>query len=285
MPEDFPQIEENIQTIQETLQELLVDAIRALPGLIAALVIFIITLYIAGLTSRAARRAMDRRQASAHAKKIVTNIAYWSVLALGTIAALQQVGFNLTAFLTGLGIAGFTIGFALQDVSKNFISGLLLLIQQPFTIGEAIEVTGFGGTVIAIDLRATELHTFDGRVVFIPNADIFTNPITNFTRASRRRLELNGRVSYASDLEVVRQTALQAIRSVPGLLEVPAPLMNFHTFGSSTIDFTLYFWIDTGQVDMFIAKDRALLALKSAFDTAGIDVPYPVQTLHLKQEA
>lgn len=274
---------DEIENIPNTLQTLLTDLLLSLPSLIAAIVIFLITLYLASLFSRAVRRAMDRRNASAQAKNLMVKISYWSALILGTIAALQQVGFNLTAFLTGLGIIGFTIGFALQDVSKNFISGLLLLIQQPFSIGDSIEVNGFGGTVVQIDLRATEMHTFDGRVVFIPNADIFTSPITNFSRASRRRLELSSRVSYDSDLENVRQTALQAIQSIPGLLEFPAPVMNFHSLGDSTVDFTLYFWIDTSQIDMFIAKDRCVVALKNAFEASGIEIPYPIQMLHLKQ--
>jgi len=98
-------------------------------------------------------------------------------LILGIIIALQQVNFNVTAFLTGVGILGFTVGFALQDVSKNFVAGLLLLLQQPFNIGETIQVAGYTGRVSAINMRATELGTHDGQIVLIPNATVFTSPI------------------------------------------------------------------------------------------------------------
>jgi small conductance mechanosensitive channel len=85
---------------------------------------------------------------------------------------------------------GFTIGFALQDVSANFVAGFLLLIQQPFDIGNFIEVAGYDGKVLAVDLRATELLTSDGRRVMIPNSEVFSNPIINFTRTERRRIAL-----------------------------------------------------------------------------------------------
>jgi small conductance mechanosensitive channel len=197
------------------------------------------------------------------------------MIVLAITIALQQVGFNLTAFLTGLGIVGFTIGFALQDVSKNFVSGLLLLIQQPFNIGETIEVTGFTGTVISINLRATEMHTLDGRVVLIPNADVFTNPITNFSRAVARRVALEVGVDYESDLEGVRQVAINAIGSVHGLLGTPPPQITFQAFGLSAIEMTVYYWIDTVQTDPATAKDEGLVAMKGAFARAGIHMPYP----------
>ncbi len=271
--------------VTQPLEMLLTQFLGILPGLIAAVVIFFITLYIAGLVSRGVRRGLLRRSVNSQAVLLMTNISRWTVLTLGVIVALQQVGFNLTAFLTGLGIVGFTIGFALQDVSKNFIAGLLMLIQQPFSIGEAISVAGFGGKVITIDLRATEMHTWDGQVVLIPNATIFTSPITNYSRAVRRRVDIAIGVSYTSDMEKVRSIALGAIRGIPGLLEDPAPQLLFQGFGSSTIDLILYYWINTGQNDPFVAKDAGLVAIYSAFQSAGIEMPFPTQTLLFQRQA
>jgi small conductance mechanosensitive channel len=93
----------------------------------------------------------------------------------------------VTAFLTWLGIIGFTVGFALQDVMKNFAAGIILLIQKPFSVGEVIGVNGFDGTVLEITLRTTEMKALDGRLVTMPNADVLSNPIINYTRADRRR--------------------------------------------------------------------------------------------------
>lgn len=254
-----------------------------LPNLVTALVVFFLGLYLAGVFAGMVHRALKQRKANPKILLLGSKITRWTVVTLGIIVALQQVNFNVTAFLTGLGIVGFTIGFALQDVSKNFIAGILILIQQPFDLGDAIQVSGFTGTVLAIDLRATELHTYDGEVVFIPNGEIFTNPITNYSRAARRRVNLNAGVAYESDLEKVRSVALKAIAQIPGLLIDPEPSLKFQAFGSSTVDLTIYYWIDTEITDLVTAKDVGLVAIKKAFEDAAIDMPYPTQRVYLEQ--
>jgi small-conductance mechanosensitive channel len=270
-----------VTVLEGWLQRLL----DGLPNLIAALVIFIVFFYIAVLARRTVRLGMQRRNMSPKVIPLVTKSVYMAVLVLGTIVALQQVGFNVTAFLTGLGVVGFTIGFALQDVSKNFVSGLLLLIQEPFDVGETIEVKGFTGTVLAIDLRATEMQTLDGRIVIIPNADVFTNPITNFSRAKSRRLELKAGVAYDSDPELVRRTALEALAEVPGLLAEPEPQVMFSNFGGSTFDLTIYYWIDTALTNPLEAQDRGLVSVNRLFQAAGIEMPYPTQVVQVQNQA
>jgi small conductance mechanosensitive channel len=259
-------------TIPETFQELLIRLVNAVPALISAIVIFILSLYVAGLSRRAVLKALKLRNANAQITEMLMKITQWTVLGMGTIVALQQVGFNVTAFLAGLGIVGFTIGFALQDVSKNFVSGLLLLIQQPFNIGETIEVTGFTGKVVAIDMRATEVHTSDGRVVLIPNANVFTNPITNHSRTGTRRVELVLKVVAESDLNAVKEDVLQASRAVPGLKEQPPPAVNFSSIEFSTVELQVYYWIDTNETDLVLAKDAGLTAIKDALDRAGVQL-------------
>jgi small-conductance mechanosensitive channel len=210
---------------------------------------------------------------------VITSITRWSIIGLGIFVGLQQMGFDLSAFLVSLGVVGFTIGFALQDISKNFVAGLLLLLQQPFDIGQAIEVNGFSGTVLNVDLRATEIQTFDGKIVLIPNADVYTSSITNFSRAINRRLELNVGVANDTDLELARATALEAISKVKGVLDSPASQVAFNNFGPSSIDFTLYFWINTQETGLLDAKDQAIVKINTAFTEKGIEIPYPVQTV------
>lgn len=270
-----------MDVLTQPLQILLLRFLEALPGIIAAVVIFLATLYLAHLAARAISRSLRARKVNDQAILMISKISRYSIIIIGTIVALQQVGFNLTAFLTGLGIAGFTIGFALQDVSKNFISGILLLVERPFEIGDSIKVADYTGSVVAVDLRATEIRTLDGTVVFIPNSAIFTNPITNYSKATRRRVDISVGVGYDSDPELVRRTALQAIDTIPGLLREPAPSVLFQNFGGSTIDLTIYFWVDTQKMDPFAAKDTGLLAINKAFQQAQIEMPYPTQTLLL----
>lgn len=268
--------------IVKPFEDMLATLIAKLPNVITAIVIFILFIYLAIVVRRALRLGMQRRKMDPQVAALMTKVGYWTVVILGTIVALQQVGFNVTAFLTGVGVVGFTIGFALQDVSKNFVAGLLLLIQEPFDVGDTIEVKGFTGSVLAIDLRATEMKTLDGRLVLIPNSDVFTSPITNFTRALSRRVELQIGVSYESDPEHVRTTALKAISSIPGLLDDPPPQVVFNNFGPSTFDLSIYYWIDTAITTVFPAQDAGLVAINRLFQGAGIEMPYPTQVVQVK---
>ena len=274
---------EEPQPLLTILEQLVVDFLTLLPSVIAALVVFAVGLYLASIIRRLVRRSLERRTKNAQPITLLSQLAYWLVVILVAAISLQMVGFNLTAFLAGLGIAGITIGFALQDVSKNFIAGLLMMIQQPFEIGETIEVGGYTGEVKAIDLRATQIRTADGRLVLIPNGDVIITPITNFSQAESRRIEISTGVAYDSNPETVRQTALDAISGVPGMLSEPASEVLFQNFGSSTLDLTIYFWISTSQTNVAAAKDAGLKAIKGAFDEKQIEMPYPTQTVYLVQ--
>lgn len=274
---------EQSQPLTSILEQLVVDFLTLLPNLIAALVVFAIGIYLASIVRRLVRKALQRRTDNHQPIALLSQLAYWLVVILVAAISLQMVGFNLTAFLAGLGIVGITIGFALQDVSKNFIAGLLMLIQQPFEIGEFIEVSGYAGKVEMIDLRATQVRTVDGKLVLIPNGEVMISPITNFSRADSRRVEINTGVAYESDPERVRQTALEAISAVPGILSDPAPDAIFQNFGNTTFDMSIYFWIDTNQTNVLAAKDAGLNEIKQAFEQAEIDMPLPAQTVYLVQ--
>ena len=271
--------------LASSFQKIVQDAIAGIPNLIAAVVIFIISLYTAALLRRVIRKALQERDSNPQAVLLVSSLSYWSIMVLGLIVALEQVGFNLTAFLAGLGIAGFTIGFALQDVSKNFVSGLLMLIQQPFGIGDAVEIGGISGVVLKIDLRSTEIRAFDGRLILIPNADVYTQPITNYSRTDWRRVEIKIGVAYDTDMEHARQVALQAIQKINGLIVDRAPTVYFQEYGASTMNLALYYYVNTNQTDPFVAKDTGLLAIMDAFKREGIEMPYPTQVVYTQSLA
>ncbi len=205
-------------------------------------------------------------------------LAFWSIIVAGTISALQRF-FEVTAFLTGLGILGFTVGFALQDIMKNFASGIILLLQQPFHVGETIGVKGFDGTVLAIDLRSTEMRAADGRVVILPNADVLANPIVNYSRANQRRVELSLNLSHASEPSTVRQIVLEAIQRVPGFVADPEPMILFNSLTDHALELNANFWVDVTKSDPLHAKDAAILGIKSAFNEKGIEIPHPVQAV------
>ncbi len=257
------------QTISEAFANLRLNA----DNLFYAAIILLIGVLIARIVRKAVVTAMDRTKADPSAKFIVARLSFGSVVVLAILTALAQIGINVAALLAGLGIFGFALGFALQDVSKNFISGLLLLIQKPFSVGEIVQIDQYTGTVKDVQITATQLETLDGQIVFIPSALVYTNPIINISRATRRRIELQIGVAYDSDLEKVRQVALAAIAKITGLSEGSLPVVNFSTFGSYAIQMILFFWIDTGKTDTLTAKDTGLNMVKEAFEQAGIEIP------------
>jgi small conductance mechanosensitive channel len=254
--------------------------IAFLPNLGYALLIYILARIISTWATRLLRRAMQRRDHDQEIIVLLELLARWGILAFGIVLALEQLApGRFSSLIAGLGIAGFTLGFALQDVAKNFVAGILLLIQQPFEIGDDIEVAGYTGTVLDISLRATEMRALDGRFVFIPNGDIFVNPIVNFSRAPRRRVEITAGVSPDSDLDHVARTAMESLDGVVGILDEPAPRIIFSNFGDSTIDFRLHYWINTGEAGILKAQDEGIRAIKTAFEQERIEMPYPTHMI------
>ncbi|HSM72134.1 MAG TPA: mechanosensitive ion channel [Anaerolineales bacterium] len=264
-----------METFLDTFIE---NLIKGIPNLLTALLILIGSLYLARVLSRVFRRVLDARDAPEGVTHLLAQLTYGAVIVFGIITAMQRF-FDVTAFLAGLGILGFTVGFALQDVMKNFAAGIILLIQQPFHTGEFIGVGGFDGQVLEIDLRATEIRALDGRIVSIPNADVLSNPIINYTRADRRRIELPVGVGYNTDTETARKVVLEAIQNVPGFMAEPAPVVGFSTFGDSALQLDTYFWIDTYKTNPIAAKDAAFILIKTALDKEGIDIPFPIRTV------
>jgi small conductance mechanosensitive channel len=265
--------------MQGYLDQFMDAFIRGIPNLLTALAIFIVSLYIARIISNLLRRVLNRRKAPAGVTHILAQLALWTIVVAGTITALQRF-FDVTAFLTGLGILGFTVGFALQDVMKNFASGIILLLQQPFHVGETIGVKGFDGTVLAIDLRATEMRATDGRIVILPNADVLANPIVNYSRANQRRVDLSLNLPYTSEPDTVRRVVLDAIQTVTGFVGEPKPVIAFNNLTSSALELNASFWVDVTKTDPVTAKDMLLLKVKSAFKNAGIEIPHPVQAVY-----
>lgn len=268
----------------EYLSQFMDKLVAELPNIFTALLILVGSLYLGRLLSSLLKRVLRRREADREVTLLLATITRWSIIVAGIITALQRF-FDVTAFLAGLGILGFTIGFALQNIMQNFASGVILLIEQPFNVGDAVELNGYGGTVLTISLRTTEMRTFDGLIVMIPNADVLSNTITNYTRADRRRIELPVGVSYGSDPATAREIVLDAIKNVPGFMGDPAPMVVFHTFGGSSVDMSAYFWIDTSKTNPFAAKDTAIELIKAALEKQGVEIPFPITTVYMQSES
>ena len=262
----------------EYFNQLFEKVVASLPNVLTAILIFVVSLYVARLLSNLLKRVLTKRSADREVTLLLAQVTRWSIIVIGTITALQRF-FDVSAFLAGLGILGFTVGFAMQEIMQNFVAGVILLIQQPFEVEDVIETDQFIGTILAINMRTTEMKTIDGRIVIIPNAAILSNPITNYTRAEFRRVELTVGVSYNADPAEARQAVMNAIPNVPGFVGEPEPMVVFHTFGGSSIDMSAYFWINMSKSNPLLAKDAAIELVKSALDKKGIEIPFPITTV------
>jgi len=261
--------------MQEYFSVLAEKIVASIPNVFTALIIFLISLYVAKWLGNLVKRVLLSRNTASGVTHLLADILRWTIIVFGTITALQRF-FNVTAFLTGLGILGFTIGFALQSITQNFVSGIILLIQQPFTVGDEISVIGFEGGVLQIDLRTTEMQTLDGRIVILPNAEVLAHAIVNYTRAHRRRVDLPMSVSSAKDPEKIRTALLDAMKDVPGYVAAPAPLVAFNNYGVSSIELLASFWVDTSLTTIPLARDAALLGVKETFTARKLATPAPV---------
>ena len=254
--------------MQPYLDSFVAGFIERIPDLITALLIFIVSLYLARILSNLLRRVLNKRKAPAGVTHLLAQLVLWSIIIAGTITSLERF-FQVTAFLAGLGIIGFTVGFAMQDVMKNFASGIILLLQQPFHVGETIGVRGFDGTITAIDLRATEMRATDGRIVILPNAEVLANPIINYSRGTTRRVDLTLSLPHTSDPNTVRRIVLDAIQSVPGFINTPQPVIVLENLTDSAMELNTNFWVDVSKNDPAHAKDVVLINIKSALGKQG----------------
>ena len=267
----------------EYFNQLFDKVVASLPNVLTAVLIFAISLYVSQLLSNLLKKGLTKRNTDREVTMLLSQVTRWSIIVIGTIMALQRF-FDVSAFLTGLGILGFTVGFAMQEIMQNFVAGVILLIQQPFEVEDVIETDQFLGTILTINIRTTEMKTLDGRIVIIPNAAILANPITNYTRADFRRVELAVGVSYDADPAEVRQVVTEAIENVPGFVSEPEPMVVFHTFGGSSIDMSAFFWIDTSKTNPPMATDSAFEFVKAALDKKDIEIPFPITTVLVQSE-
>jgi small conductance mechanosensitive channel len=270
-----------MEVVLEQLSGLLGQATDFLPRLVVAIVVFLLSLLAARMAGRAVRRVTSN--VDEEIARLLARLATVATLVVGTIVALDQVNFDITGFVAGLGLVGFTLGFAFQDIAKNLMAGILLLMQQPFEIGDAIEVGGHEGKVTDVDIRATTITSWDGQQVIVPNADVYTSPIINYSKYPARRIVLEIGVGYEEELTRVQEVFLEAISGVEGVLNDPEPSVYCQSLGSAAVDVAAYFWINQTVSSLLQVTSEAVKALKDAAVHSGINLPYPIQTVRLRQ--
>ena len=256
--------------------------ILLLPNLLIAVLILLATFFVARFARRLISNFLPRVSHSVTLNNLVVTITYLAVLLIGIFFTLEVLSLDktVTSLLAGVGIIGLALGFAFQDIAANFISGIIIAVQRPFSIGDVIQTDSFFGTIETINLRTLDLRQTTGELVRVPNRKVFESAVINYSVTTHRRVDVECGVAYDSDLEQVREVALASMQGYPHLLpDRPVEVM-FTSFADSAINFTLRFWIPyKKQVDYVGAKSEAIMRLKRAFDHANIVIPFPIRTL------
>ena len=246
--------------------------------------IFILVMFLfwilASITGRIVKRAVSasKLNLSHLLQEMIISIASRLVMILGLLMALSQVGVSLAPLLAGLGVAGFIIGFALQDTLGNFASGVMVLIYRPYDIGDNVEVAGVLGQVRTMNLVSTTIYTFDNQTLIIPNTKIWGDVIKNVTAQSERRVDMTFSISYGDDVPHAEEVLWAILDEHEKILSKPEPKVKLHTLGEYSVDFIVRPWVRTEDYwDVYWDITREV---KMRFERESISIPFPQRDVH-----
>lgn len=251
------------------------ESIRSLPLIILAIVLLAVTWWISLAAIALARWLLKRRVRSRLLLDVVARAFAIPVFLLGLYLVLKISGLTQLAVtvLGGTGLVGLVLGFAFRDIAENFLSSLLLSIQNPFARGDLITVGEHQGFVQSVNTRSTLLMTLDGNHVQIPNSTIYKSTITNFTANPNIRSDFTVGIGYDADISDAQGLALNIVQEHPAVVDDPEPLVLVEELGSATINLRVYYWIDTDQYSPLKVRSAIIRKTKRAFEDAGISMP------------
>ena len=231
------------------------------------------------------RRAIDRSNlnVSSLARDFFIKMTGRLILLLGFIIAIAQLGIEVAPLLAGLGIAGFIIGFALQDTLSNFASGMMILAYQPFDVGDVIEAGGVTGKVDKMNLVSTMVLTFDNQLLIVPNKAVWGGVIRNVTHQDKRRVDMTFGIGYSDDIPKAEKVLVEIVTGHEQILKDPEPVVRLHTLGDSSVNFIVRPWAKTPEYwDVYWYVTREV---KRRFDEEGISIPFPQRDVHIYRDA
>ncbi len=249
--------------------------ITIVPRALAALLVICLFWMVAHIVRWLVTNTLCRLLTERTLQNLIKQVAYYAVWVLGLVVAVDALGFDPQAVATGLGLTGLALGFALRDIISNFVSGLLILTMRPFRIGDQIIVGETEGNVERIELRATQILTYDGRRVLVPNADVFTSIVTNNTASPMRRADIHFHVSYDVDLQKVVSVVREAAQRAPGVLETPPVNVLVRELEPDGVMIEVRVWADSRRSDFLATMSAVRQAIVNAAKQAAINLPDP----------
>ena len=260
-----------------------------MPQLLLNLLIFVVIMMVfirlAGLAKKLVTKSFEtsKLQVSKLLRDITVATVKNVVILIGLLIALAQMGISVGPLLAGLGVAGFVIGFALQDTLGNFASGMMILLYRPFDVGDVVEVGGVFGTVEAMNMVNTTMLTFDNQTLILPNTKIWQEVIKNVTAQKKRRVDLVFGISYSDDIPKAEKILSGILEEHELILKNPESVVRLHELTDSSVNFIVRPWVKTDDYwDVYWDVTREV---KLRFDREGVSIPFPQQDVHIHSGA
>jgi small conductance mechanosensitive channel len=248
--------------------------------IVAALAVFFVGKWLAASLTRMVRAAMRRANMDETLANFLGTVMYGLALAVVIIAALGQLGVETTSAVAILGGAALAVGLALQGQLSSFAAGVILILFRPFKRGDFVNIGGTMGVVEEIKIVHTVLKTLDNQIVYVPNSNITTNTITNFSALQTRRIDLTVGIGYGSDLREAKAVLQQLIDAESRKLPEPAPTIQVKELADNSVNFAVRFWVNSS--DWWTTLCDTTERIKLAFDEHGIEIPFPQRSVHIE---
>ena len=271
------------QRLYTTIRELLRDVVGNLPSLVGAIIVAAITWGVAKLVRYIAYSWAKQTEGDSNTELLIGRLSYGGVWVIGIVIALGVMGLDFGALLGALGLTSVAIGFSLKDVLSNYISGVILLAARPFRINDQVVIGSYEGTITQIQLRATTMKTYDGRVVYIPNQEVFQASIINNTASPRRRSSVMVGIDYGEDISEAIAVIDKVLMNAPEVENTPNPDVLVNELAASTVNLEVRFWVDSRRSGFLATTSRVAQAVKEALEAADIDMPTDIYTLILRE--
>ncbi|HSM83607.1 MAG TPA: mechanosensitive ion channel family protein [Nodosilinea sp.] len=254
--------------IRATAQQLVRDTLDNLPALVGALLMLVLTWLLAAIVRHAVLVWAEKTEGDRTTEELISRLCYGGVWTLGAVIALGVLGLNFAALLGTLGLTSVAIGFSLRDVLSNYISGVILLATRPFRIGDQIVINNYEGTVTQIQLRATTVQTYDGRLVYIPNQEVFQSSITNNTASPIRLSSVTVGIAHDANLSDLLSRIQQQIDEIDGVELDPQPIVLVRELTPSTVNLEAQFWVNSRKQSFLQVTSQVLAAIKLTLQQA-----------------
>lgn len=279
--EPIESIELDPTLAMDTVQGWVEQAISLAPPIVAALIVFALGYLIAAIFRFGIRRRFRSTGRDALGTMLNGLLKAASILGFGLIALTIVIpSLSPGDLVAGLGIGSVAIGFAFKDILQNWLSGFLILLRQPFRIGDIVEINDYEGNVETIEMRSTYIRTYNGERVIIPNAEVYSNSVKVRTAYEARRSEYDVGIGYGDSIDDASEAILQTLSEIDGVSKDPAPQVFTWDLAASWVTLRVRWWTEVGSVDIVKTRSNVLRAIKLKLDEHGIDMPYDTK-VHL----